>query len=130
MDKQSEALPSQLRQSTCSFVQSFRPLAESEPYLARPVLGIAIETRSGDAGDADLLHQMPRECDIVIEAKCGNIRHDVVRAAGTEALESRGRERGHEMVSAHSISFCQLRVVRGRQAQRRGAGLLQRRRSS
>src|SRR6266853_5069323 len=66
-------------------IQSLGPFAERKPHLPCPIPRISIKTRSRYRGDADLFHQIFSERNVILGAKCRDVRHHVIRPARTKA---------------------------------------------
>src|SRR5207249_2586641 len=92
-------------------------LAETETYLLRTQLWLAVETRAGHTGDANFADQMAREFNIVFETKSADIRHDVIGAVGRKSSKTCFFKFGQNQIAARPIVSLQLIVVSRRQRQ-------------
>src|SRR5579859_1646056 len=109
-------LSCQLFQPPRCLVQCLRLFAEGETYLLGSVLWMLVKTRSGHAGDADVLDQVGGELHVVGEAEGADVGHHVIRAPRTVADEAGLLERGNQVIAARAIAFRQFAVVTDRQA--------------
>src|SRR4030095_6123090 len=82
------ALRPQSLQSVRRLVQRFVPLAECKPHLLRSVPRIAVEARSRNASDTDLLNQVFRERYVVGIPECADVRHDVISTTRSKATKA------------------------------------------
>src|SRR2546421_12544861 len=62
--------------------QRFVLLTKTEANLLRAFRGIAIETGTRHAGNADFANQVTREFNVILEAKAADVGHDVISAVG------------------------------------------------
>ena len=92
--------------------------------MGAAVGGIAVEARSWDGGDADFGDEVFREGHVVREAEGRNVGHDVVRAAGFEAMEARGGEDAEQPFAPLRVVGDERRVVFRWKLQRDGASFL------
>src|SRR5271157_1036057 len=108
--------------------------AEGEADLLGAVLRVVVEAGAGDAGYTDVFDQIFGEGDVArgggiigfVEMETGDVRHDVVGAAGFVNGEAGGGEDFQEALALGGIVGGQLVVVGLRRFEREGAGLLQR----
>src|SRR5207248_11117654 len=70
----------ELLQPPIRILQRLVALAETESQLRAAVRRILVEAAPRHGGHADVLHQIPRELDVVAEAELTDVGHDVVRA--------------------------------------------------
>src|ERR1700730_12315944 len=77
-----------LPQSFCRRIQRFVALAESKSHLPSPVSRVVIETRTRHHRDSNIVHQIFRKLQIILEAESANISHHVIGAARTKAAEA------------------------------------------
>src|ERR1700704_5570473 len=68
-------------------VQGLHPLREAEAHLASAERGVVEKARGGHRRDGDLLDQVPREGDVVVEAEAPDPRHQIVRPVGGPDVE-------------------------------------------
>ena len=63
--------------------------------------GIVVETRPWHGGHSDFFHQIFRKFHVVGKIECGDVGHDVIRAARDEATESGIIENGQQSIAAN-----------------------------
>src|SRR5262249_23958441 len=66
--------------SPVSFGKCLVALAETDPQLCAAGAGRLVEAAPRHRRDADVLHQVPRELDVVVEPERADVGHDLVRA--------------------------------------------------
>jgi len=96
--------------------------------------GGVVEAGAGDAGHANVFDEIFGEGDVArfggvfgfVEMEAGDVRHDVVGAAGLVDGEAGGGEDFQEALALGGIVGGQFVVVGLRRFEREGAGLLQR----
>src|SRR5262252_5497882 len=123
----SDTLSAQFRQTLCRQHQRLVLLAETEPHLLRVQGGIAVKTRAGNAGHADLADQMPGEFNVIPETEGANVGHDVISAVGRKSSKTCPLKLRQKQVAAGPVINLELIVVRRRKGEGVSARGLQRR---
>src|SRR6266550_3971431 len=106
-------------------IQRFIFFAETESYLLRAACWNAVETRPRHTGDAHFAYQVLRQLDVVREAKCTDVGHDVIGAVGAKYFEPGVLKHRQKQIAARAIFRLQSIIVFGGQRQRVSARALQ-----
>ena len=105
-------------------------LREREPQLRPAELRTREERRARHRRDARVADESVGEGHVILVGEVADVGHDVVRAGRPVDAEPRRLERRDEDVAPFAVPRQQIRVVGGREAQRRHRRCLERRRGA
>src|SRR5262249_43539080 len=104
----------------------FIPFAVTEPHLLSTQLRTSVEAAAGNDRHADVLHQIPREFQIILKPDICYVCHNVIRAVGLETSETGLFQYAQQVIPPPLIVALKLLVIAKRQAQSVDSGFLQR----
>src|SRR5712691_7856425 len=97
------------------FLQRLVPFREHEPDESLSVVRVPVKGAAGDDRDPKPLDEVHRERPVVGEGERGDVRHDVIRAPRSAAVEPGVEQTADEGIAFRLVAFREAAVVRLRE---------------